>query len=161
MAGAVLAVGTMLGVLTPLAGSTAAWADGPQHVKSPFTFDETFPAGELCDFALRNVGTGSDNVITSAGKTIDHVQLNATHINTATGFTLTETDFFTVVTAASGQTRLVGIFWHLRNTDGKIVLVQAGQMLFSATGELLKFTPNINPDSAAVICPAMGGHPAG
>ena len=156
MAGAVLTLGTVLGMLTPLAGSTAAWAAGPQ----PFTFDETIPAGTFCDFALRNVGTGSDNLVITPNNTIDHVHLNATHINLATGFTLTETDFFTVLTAADGQTKLVGIFWHLRNTDGKIVLVQAGQMVFSATGELLKFTPNINPDSAAVICPAMGGHPA-
>jgi len=37
------------------------------------------------------------------------------------------------------------------------VLVQAGQIVFSAAAaELLKFTPNMNPDSAAVICPAMG-----
>lgn len=28
MAGEVLTVGTMLGVLAPVAGSTAAWADG-------------------------------------------------------------------------------------------------------------------------------------
>src|SRR6266404_6565820 len=113
MAGAVLTIGTVLGVLTPLAGSTAAWADGTQHVKSTFTFDETFPAGTFCDFALRNVGTGSDNVVTTPNETIDHVRLNATHINVGTGFTLTETDFFTVFTAAGGQTRLVGIFWHL------------------------------------------------
>ena len=29
MTGAVLTVGTVLGVLTPVAGSTAAWANGP------------------------------------------------------------------------------------------------------------------------------------
>jgi hypothetical protein len=39
MVGAVLTVGTVLGVLAPAAGSTAAWADGPQHVKSTFTFE--------------------------------------------------------------------------------------------------------------------------
>jgi hypothetical protein len=160
MAGAVLTVGTMLGVLAPVGGGTAAWAGGPQHVKTTVTFDDTFPAGTFCDFALRNVGTVSDNVVTTPNNTIDHVLLNATHINLATGFTLTETDSFTDVTATGGQTREVGIFWHLRNTDGKIVLVQAGQIVLSAEGEVLKFTPNINPDSAAVICPALGGQPA-
>jgi hypothetical protein len=30
----------------------------------------------------------------------------------------------------------------------------------TSTGELIKFTPNINPDFAAVICPALGGEPA-
>ena len=84
-----------------------------------------------------------------------------THTNLDTGFTLTETDHFTVTTATDGQNKLVGIFWHLRNADGKLVVVHAGQMVFSPTGEVLKFTPNMNPDDAAVICPALGGHPAG
>ena len=48
--GAVLTIGTVLGVLAPAAG-TAAWADGPEHVKSPFTFEDRFRAGEFCDFA--------------------------------------------------------------------------------------------------------------
>jgi hypothetical protein len=38
MAGVVLTMGTVLGVLAPVARSTAAWADGPQHVKSTVTF---------------------------------------------------------------------------------------------------------------------------
>jgi hypothetical protein len=160
MAGAVLTVGTVLGVLTPVTGSTAAWADGPQHVKSTMTLDFTVPAGQFCDFDLRNVGTISDNVVIFPDRMIDHVDLHVAHINVATGFTLTETDHFTVFTAADGQTKSVGIFWHLRTTAGKIVLVQAGQLVISATGEVLKFTPSINPDSAAVGCPALGGHPA-
>jgi hypothetical protein len=160
MAGAVLAVGTMLGVLTPLAGSTAAWADGPQHVKSTFTDEVTFPAGTVCDFDYFNTVTGSDDAVIFPDRTIDHVVLNVTHENLATGFTLTETDHFTDFTASSGQLREVGIVWHLRNADGKIVVVHAGQLVVSATGEVLKFTPNINPDFAAVICPALGGHPA-
>jgi hypothetical protein len=160
MAGAVLTAGTMLGVLAPVAGSTPAWADGPEHVKSTFTFDATFPAGAFCDFALRSMGTGSDNVVTTPNNTIDHVVVHVAWTNLATGFTLTETDHFTVTTAADGQIKFVGIFWHLRNADGKIVVAQAGQLLFSAEGELLKFTPNFNPDDAAVICPALGGHPA-
>jgi hypothetical protein len=160
MAGAVLTVGTVLGVLTPVAGSTAAWADGPQHVKSTFTDEVTFPAGTVCDFAYHGTVTGSDNAVIFPDRTIDHVELNVTHENLATGFTLTEIDHFTVVTAADGQNKQVGIFWHLRNAEGKIVVVHAGQMVFSATGEVLKFTPNTNPDFAAVICPALGGHPA-
>ncbi len=39
-------------------------------------------------------------------------------------------------------------------------MAQAGQLVFSSTDELLKFTPNTNPDFTAVICPALGGHPA-
>jgi hypothetical protein len=162
MAGAVLTVGTVLGVLTPVAGSTAAWADGPRYVKSTFTFENTIPAGELCDFDYHNVGTGSDNAAIFPDKTIDHFVLNITHTNLDTGFTLTETDHFTFQsTAADGQTKEVGLFFHLRNADGKLVVVQAGQLVMvTATGEVLKFTPNINPDPGAVICPALGGHPA-
>ena len=161
MAGGVLTAATVLGVLTPFVGSTAAWADGPQHVKDTFSFDFVVPAGQFCDFDHRVAGTGTDNMIIFPDKTIDQTELQITHTNQATGFALTETDNFVVqFTAADGQTKEVGVFWHLRNADGKIVVVQAGQLVFSATGEVLKFTPGINPDEAAVICPALGGNPA-
>jgi len=39
-------------------------------------------------------------------------------------------------------------------------VVQAGQLVISAAGEILKVTPAVTPDSAAVICPALGGQPA-
>jgi len=157
MAGAVLTVGIMLGVLAPVTGSTAAWADGPQHVTSTITFDFTVPAGAVCDFAIRNVGTVSDNVVIFPDRMIDHVVIHAAHTNVATGFTLTETDHATTFTAADGQVKGVGIEFHLRTPEGKIVVVHAGQIVVSATGEILKFTPNFNLDLAAVICPALGG----
>ena len=119
------------------------------------------PSFLLGDFDQCVAGTGSDNLIIFPDKTIDQTELQITHTNQATGFALTETDNFVVqFTAADGQTKEVGVFWHLRNADGKIVVVQAGQLVFSATGEVLKFTPGINPDEAAVICPALGGNPA-
>ena len=119
------------------------------------------PSFLLGDFDQCVAGTGSDNLIIFPDKTIDRVMLQITPQNEATGFALTETDNFVVqFTAADGQTKEVGVFWHLRNADGKIVVVQAGQLVFSATGEVLKFTPGINPDEAAVICPALGGNPA-
>ena len=160
--GAVLTAGTMLGVLAPVAGSTPVWADGPQHMTSTATFHETVPAGELCDFTLHNDFTITiDALIFADSSEIDHDVVNATHINVDTGFTLTETDHFTDFIASSGQIKEVGIVWHLRNADGQIVVVHAGQAVFNpATGEILKFTPNINPDVAAVICPALGGQPA-
>ena len=157
---AVLAVGTMLGVLTPASGSTAAWADGPQHVKSTFPFDPPpLPAGAFCDFTYGEVATVSLDAIIFAGSETDHIAFTDTHTNLDTGFSLTETGDFTVFTAA-GQTKTVGIFWHLRNADGKLVVVQAGQLVISAAGEILKVTPDVNPDNAAVICPALGGQPA-
>jgi hypothetical protein len=158
--GAVLTIGTVLGVLAPAAGSTAAWADGPQHVKSPFTFEDRFQAGEVCDFAYGDAGSGSDNAIIFPDRMIEHITLHVTHTNLDTGFTLTENDYFTVTTAADGQNKQVGIFWHLRTADGKLVVVYAGQMVFDGEGNVLRFTPNTNPDFAAVICPALGGSPA-
>jgi hypothetical protein len=62
--------------------------------------------------------------------------------------------------AKKGTGKNVGVFWHLRNAAGKLVVVQAGQMTFDSNGNLIKVTPHLNPDYAAVICPALGGSPA-
>jgi hypothetical protein len=159
MAGAVLTAGTVLGVLTPVAGSTAAWAGGPQHVKSTSSGEMTFPAGTICDFNYNNAFTASDNAVIFPDKTIDYIDLSVTHTNLDTGYTLTEVDHYSE-TVTAGQTKDVGVVWHLRNPDGKLVVVQGGQLVFSAAGDVVKFTPAINPDFAAVICPALGGHPA-
>jgi hypothetical protein len=53
------------------------------------------------------------------------------------------------------------MFWALRDASGKLVVQQAGQLVFDTdTGEIVKITPQFNPDFAAVICPALGGNPA-
>jgi hypothetical protein len=157
---AVLAAGTVLGVLFPAAGSTEAWAKGPQHVKSTFPFNPPpLPAGAFCNFNYGEAATISLNAIIFAGRETDHIAFTDTHTNLDTGFSLKETGHFTVFTTA-GQVKTVGIFWHLRNADGKLVVVQAGQLVISAAGEIPKVTPDVNPDSAAVICPALGGQPA-
>ena len=157
---AVLAAGTALGVLAPPAGITAAWADAAQHVKSTFTFENPQPPGAFCDFNYGEVATVSLDAIIFAGTETDHIAALVIHTNLDTGFSLTEVDHFTVFTAADGQSKTVGIFWHLRNADGKLVVVQSGQLVISPTGEIVKVTPAVNPDKAAVICPALGGQPA-
>jgi hypothetical protein len=154
----VAAVATVLGVLTPAAGSAAAWADGPQHVKTTFPFENTQPAGAFCNFNYGEAATVSLDAIIFAGRETDHIAFTDTHTNLDTGFSLTETGDFTVFTAA-GQTKTVGIIWHLRNADGKLVVHQAGQLVISPAGEILKVTPDVNPDNAAVICPVLGGQP--
>ena len=157
---AVLAAGTVLGVLTPATGSTAAWADGPQHVRTTFPFDPPpLPAGAFCNFTYGEAATVSLNAIIFANRETDHIAFTDTHTNLDTTFSLTETGDFTVFTTA-GQTKTVGIFWHLRNADGQLVVIQAGQLVISAAGEILKVTPDVTPDNAAVICPALGGQPA-
>jgi hypothetical protein len=160
MAAGVLSAGTVLGVFAPAAGSTAAWADAPLHVKSTFSFENPQPPGAFCDFNYGEVATVSLDAIIFAGTETDHIAATVIHTNLDTGFSLTEVDHFTVFTAADGQTKSVGIFWHLRNADGQLVVVQSGQLVISPTGEIIKVTPAVNPDSAAVICPALGGQPA-
>jgi hypothetical protein len=159
MVAAGLPVATVLGVLTSAAGTMAAWAVGPQHVKTAFSFENPQPAGAFCNFNYGEVATVSLNAIIFADRETDHIAFTDTHTNLDTGFSLTETGDFTVFTAA-GQTKTVGIRWHLRNADGKLVVHQAGQVVISAAGEILKVTPAVNPDDAAVICPVLGGQPA-
>jgi len=160
MVAGVLSAGTVLGVLATAAGSAAAWADGPQHVKSTFTFENPQPPGAFCDFNYGEVATVSLDAIIFAGSETDHIAATVIHTNLDTGFSLTEVDHFTVFAAADGQTKTVGILWHLRNADGQLVVVQSGQLVISPTGEIVKVTPALTPDSAAVICPALGGQPA-
>jgi len=160
MVGTVLTVGTVLGVLAPVTASTAAWADGPQHVRSTFSDHFTAQPGELCDFTYHNEFTLIRNaVIFPDGTEIDQDVIHATHTNMDTGFVLTETDYFSDQFRA-GQEKIVGIQWHLRTPDGKLIVVHAGNLVLSSTGDVVSFTPNINPDFAAVICPALGGQPA-
>jgi hypothetical protein len=91
-----------------------------------------------------------------------HETQYVTHTNLETGYILHEVDYLALkFDASEALFKQVGIFWHLRDASGKIVVVQAGQLVFNNdTGELLKFTPSINPDFASVICPALGGESA-
>jgi hypothetical protein len=95
-------------------------------------------------------------------KVIDHISLVKTHTNVETGYSLTDVDHFTVeFNAGMERFKQVGVAWHLRDAQGKLVVVQAGQLVFdTGTGEIVKGTPSLNPDFAAVICPALGGNPA-
>jgi hypothetical protein len=146
----------------------AALADQPTHViRQTVSGSFSAPAGTLCDFNYQNDFTVVDTgVIFGDPDNPDRVVINETeyntHINLDTGYTLTEVDQIVFHFDASDATeKNVGIFWHLRDPDGRIVVVQAGQQLFNTdTGELLRVTPNLNPDFAAVICPALGGQPA-
>lgn len=159
--------GTLLGVLVLTTGTTAAWADGPVHEKFSFSGVETSAAGELCNFAYSQSGTVTGNAIVfgdpdDADKVINHVEIQVTHTNLDTGFALTEIDHYVITfDAADAQGKLTGNLWHLRDVDGKIVLVASGQVLVDdRTGEIVKVTPALNPDFAAVICPLLGGQPA-
>jgi hypothetical protein len=137
------------------------------HMTSSLSGQFDVPAGTFCDFNLREVFAIYDNSVIfgdpdDPDKVITYEEQDVTHINLDTGYTLTEVDHIVFVfTAADAHLEQFALFWHLRNSDGKIVVVQAGIITLNTdTGEVIRFTPNINPDSAAVLCPALGGSPA-
>jgi hypothetical protein len=122
----------------------------------------TIKAGELCDFPYRQAVTVKfTSKSLSNGNYIEHDQIFVSHTNLTTGYTLREHDTQTfIINNRQGLVKTVGVFWHLRNAAGKLVVVEAGQMTFDSNFNLVKVTPHVNPDFAAVICPALGGAPA-
>jgi hypothetical protein len=144
-----------------------AQAEQVTHQKSTFSVQFTSPAGTLCDFNEEEIYTITDNAAIfgdpdDPDKTIDELEIQATHVNLETGYTLTE-NYHEVVTfdAADATFKAVGLFWHLRDASGEIVLVQAGLVVFDTnTGEVIKVTPDFNPEFESVLCPLLGGAPA-
>ena len=54
-----------------------------------------------------------------------------------------------------------GVYWHLRDPDGKLVVIHAGRVVWDLeTFEPSSWTPNQEPSFSGVICPALGGAPA-
>ena len=80
-----------------------------------------------------------------------------THSNLDTGYTLTERLSYNITFYEDGD-KTAGIIWHLRDADGKMQVVQAGQITFA--GDDVTHTPGINPSFRDVVCPALGGSPA-
>jgi hypothetical protein len=153
-----LLLALMLGALTAGVVAPMAAAGAPERFTETFEGTNFAPAGELCDFDYLQTFSGTDEVTVFDDRVQVHETLTVTHTNVGSDYTLTENDtlFFTFAPDAEKD---VGVFWHLRDPSGKMVVVQAGQLRFDETG-LIKFTPNLNPDFAAVICPALGGSPA-
>jgi len=163
MVGAVLTMGSVLGVLAPVAGSTAAWAGGPEHVKFTETGEFTVEAGEFCDFTLNVAGTFSDDAVIFPDRSIHHFTFQFVDTNVDTGFTLTERDRVNEFTAADGQIKEVGLHLTFRTPDGKLVVVYAGLTVIDGEGNVLRFTPHLpnpEPGFATALCPALGGSPA-
>jgi hypothetical protein len=134
------------------------------HTTADFSGHFRNAAGTVCDFNEKEVFSGHDNIVIvgdpdNPDETTVHEEIQVTHINLDTGYTLSEVDQYTVhFDRDDGRFKTTGLVWHLRNPEGKLVVVQAGLQLFDAnTAELLKVTPAINPNFGEVICPALGG----
>jgi hypothetical protein len=159
-----LALIISFGLLIVALGATAASAAPPTHILKQ-TFSDTFsvPAGELCDFNFSQSFTIVDTgVFFDDGSFVISETAYVTNTNVDTRYTLTEVVHYTLQLDASGaRIKQAGLIVHLRDASGKLVVVQAGQLVFDTeTGELVKVTPAVNPDFAGVICPALGGQPA-
>ena len=159
-----LVAAVSVGLLILGFGATAASAARPAHIlKQTFSDSFTAPAGQLCDFefsqsfTIVDTGTFFDNESFVLSETA-----YVTNTNVDTGYTLTEVVHNTLhLDTSKGSFKQAGLFVHLRDASGKLVAVQAGQLVFDAeTFDLLKVTPAVNPDFAGFICPALGGHPA-
>ena len=160
-------IAAALVVLATMAG-TARAADPAIHDKFTVSDEFTVPAGTLCDFTYHIAFTIDVNTtyVPATGMFTYMQTQYVAHTNVDTGYTLTEVDHSQnlVPVPGSGANAIqMGVFWHLRDASGKLVLVKAGQITYDAvTGELIKFTPNSSADQtfAQIICPALGGSPA-
>jgi hypothetical protein len=147
-----------MGALATWVLAPVAAAGAPERFTESFEGTRFFPAGEICDFDYSQTFSGTDEVTIFGDRVQVHETLTVSHTNVDTNYTLTENDILFFTFHADSE-KDVGIFWHLRDPNGKMVVVQAGQLRFDETG-LIKFTPNLNPDFADVICHALGGNPA-
>jgi hypothetical protein len=152
------------GLLFVALGATAASAAPPTHILKQ-TLSDSFsaPAGELCDFNFSQSFTIVDTgVMFDDGSFVFSETASVTNTNVDTGSSLSEVVHYVLkLDASNGVIKQAGLVVHLRDASGRLVVVQAGQLLFDTeTGELLKVTPAVNPDFASMICPALGGQPA-
>ena len=148
------------------AGAGTALADNPTfHNRFTVSGENVFPAGTMCNFNMDKTFTAEVTfLIGPSGANQTLVTVNVTHTNLDTGYSLTEVDRInTIAQPLSSTVMQVGIFWHLRDASGQVVLVKAGQATFdTATGNLISFTPNsgFSQTEAQLICTALGGSPA-
>lgn len=153
---AVLAVGAL--------ASTASAAPPILHeVKSPFSFSPVYPAGSFCDFNLRMDITGTDTFTILANgyeQVLEHLQTTSTNLDTGASVYDAESYHLTG-NWIDGGFKVVGVMLKLRDATGTLVIHDAGQVVFDANYNVVKFTPNVGPSSLAdELCPALGGNPA-
>jgi hypothetical protein len=146
--------------------ATTARADNgaATHLSFPVSGDQVFPTGTLCNFNEEDSFTGTVTFTLANGVFAEHDSLYVTHTNLDTQYTLTEHDVVNTVIPANGSTVIqAGVFFHLTDPSGKLVLVNAGKVVFDeATGELISFTPHTGFDQtgAQIVCTDLGGAPA-
>jgi hypothetical protein len=153
----ILVVGCLAAVAFALAPVASAAA--PTHWSISGEEANPFPAGTVCDFNYIVVFSYEADVTSFGDRETWHWKIHGTHINLDTRYSVRDDDTYNVMYFDDHE-HDVGVFWHIRDPNGKIVAVHGGELYFSDTSE--RFTPNSGgsgaSDYAAVICPALGGH---
>jgi hypothetical protein len=159
------AVGALAGTLVLTAGAAATV---PTKESFEFSDSRDFPAGTICDFNYHEEVTGSgwDEIFfDEAGNYVRdtlHITIAVTHVNSDTGYVLTEVDTGSQTFVDATQTlKVVGVEWLLKDSTGRVVVAHAGQLIFDeSVDDVTKVTPNFGGDFAEELCPALGGNPA-
>jgi hypothetical protein len=157
-------------VIGLLSAGAPASAARPTRQTDTITFASKSPAGQTCNFPLRDTITLTIAVMTltdasgDAVLEVEHGTGTITHTNLATGYTLTEVGPLNSVRSLDSNTgSTMGVQWHLRDPSGKIVLTVAGRLTYSLDPfEIITVTPRVERylDYAQTICPLLGGSPA-
>jgi hypothetical protein len=138
-----------------------ASADAPTTITTTDSGTVDLPAGSLCDFEYReDFSFVLTRTFFSDGRVHSHYDFTVAHTNVDTGYTLTQEDHYNFLDITDVRYRNVGLFWHLRDPSGKLVVVHAGTIWFDSAFDIVKITPNAGGSLAAVACPALGGNPA-
>lgn len=148
--------------------ATAAFSAEPVHDTLTFSSSDSAPAGTICNFDYEldfEATINRKRFFDENGVLVRRLQTTEErliHRNADTGFELVEVVHYTTdLDLATGLVRLTGNSWHLRTTDGEVVLVLSGLEIFErATGEVIRATPKVGLGFENVICPALGGAPA-
>jgi hypothetical protein len=163
-----LALFSVMAVLV-LGLAPSALADAPTRVRSLASGEQDYAAGEACDFAYHQEWVSKENFFLfgdpdAPDRMFYQAEQQVTHTNALTGYTLTETAAFVdIFYPGTAVEKLTGVFWHLRDADGRLVAVHAGQMVIDWSGDNpleVKVTPKMDADFWGVICTALGGNPA-
>src|SRR5579864_1319151 len=150
---------------TALALPATANAAAPTRTVSSSMSDTVYPAGTYCDFTIERVVAAQvaklvffDNHGNFLRAEL-HAAFTVTHKNFYTSYTLTESGV-NDVTVTGTTTKIVGLFWHLRDAQGKLVLVRAGQLVVDVSNNVIKVTPSVDPAFVSAECQALGGNAA-
>jgi hypothetical protein len=150
-----------LGVCAGVGLGSTAHASRPEHFD--YDFDDEFVDTEVCAAEpwgfdvhatqhehgeVTGFFDGEGNFV----RGVNHIDLSFTI--SANGITLIERDRFTVFFDEDGH-REVGLWTHIQGPDGGIVLLDAGQLVFDADGNLMR-APGRHPQFfGASFCDAL------